>query len=134
MRAVIPYAAVLVMMTAIPACAAHPGPELTYYANAYADHYGVPRALFKAIIEQESGWNSYALSRKGAVGLTQLMPSTAQMYGVRNRYLRNENLSGGAQYLADLLREFHGEQRLVVAAYYCGSRPLERRGLSYRKL
>ena len=132
MRALITYAAVLVMMTPIPACAAHPGPELTYYVNAYADHYGVPRALFKAIIEQESGWNSYALSGKGAVGLMQLMPGTAQMYGVHNRYSRNENLNGGAQYLADLLREFPGELRLVVAAYYCGSRPLERRGLSYR--
>ena len=132
MRFVAACAAVLVMMTAIPARAAHPGPELIYYTNAYADHYGVPRALFKAIIEQESGWNSYALSWKGAAGLMQLMPGTAQMYGVHNRYFRNENLSGGAQYLADLLREFHGEMRLVVAAYFCGSGPLERRGLNYR--
>jgi len=132
MRALIPCAAVFVMMTPIPARAAHPGPELTYYTNAYADHYGVPRALFKAIIEQESGWNPYAFSGKGAAGLTQLMPGTAQMYDVYNRYSRNENLSGGARYLADLLREFHGELRLVVAAYYCGSQPLERRGLSYR--
>jgi len=73
------------------------------------------------------------VSGKGAVGLTQLMPSTAQMYDVHNRYSRNENLSGGAQYLADLLREFHGELRLVVAAYYCGSQPVERRGLRYAK-
>ena len=107
-------------------------PRVTYYANAYADHYGVPRALVEAIIEQESSWNSYAISWKGAAGLMQLMPGTARMYGVHNRYSVSENLSGGVQYLADLLHEFHGEMRLAVAAYYCGSGPLKRRGLSYR--
>ena len=61
----------------------------------------------------------------------QLMAETAQMYGVQNRDSVNENLSGGVRYLADLLHEFHGEMRLAVAAYYRGSRPLKRQGLSY---
>jgi soluble lytic murein transglycosylase-like protein len=43
-----------------------------------------------------------------------------------------QNLSGGVQYLANLLRRFHGELRLAVASYYCGSRPLDKRGLAYR--
>ncbi len=102
-----------------------------YYANAYADHYGVPRALVDAIIEQESGWDPLAQSVKDAEGLMQLMPATAAMYGVRNRYDILENLSGGIRYLADLLSEFHGDMRLAVAAYYCGSQHVLQRGLSY---
>ena len=106
-------------------------PELKYYADAYADHYGVPRALVHAIIAQESNWNPHALSNKGAAGLMQLMPGTAEMYLVRNRFSVTENLSGGVQYLADLMTEFRGEMRLAVAAYYCGSRHIARRGLNY---
>ena len=114
------------------ALAANPSPQLTYYADAYADHYQVPRALVHAIIEQESSWKPRAFSDKGAAGLMQLMPGTAVAYGVRDRYSVTDNISGGVQYLADLLRRFHREMRLVVAAYYCGSRPLDRRGLAYR--
>ncbi len=102
-----------------------------YYANAYADHYGVPRALVDAIIEQESDWNPLAQSVKDAEGLMQLMPGTAAIYGVRNRYDILENLSGGVRYLADLLSEFHGDMRLAVAAYYCGSRHILQRGFAY---
>lgn len=106
--------------------------ESKYYADAYADHYGVPRALVHAIVAQESSWNPTALSSKGAAGLMQLMPATAETYFVRDRYSVTENLSGGIRYLADLLREFHGEMRLAVAAYYCGSRRISRTGLAYR--
>jgi soluble lytic murein transglycosylase-like protein len=102
-----------------------------YYANAYADHYGVPRALVDAIIEQESDWNPLAQSMKDAEGLMQLMPNTAAAYGVRNRYNILENLSGGVRYLADLLSEFHGDMRLAVAAYYCGLRHILQRSSSY---
>ena len=107
-------------------------PETVYYADAYADHYGVPRALVHAIIAQESRWDPHALSNKGAAGLMQLMPATAEMYFVRDRNSATENLSGGVQYLADLLREFRGEMRLAVAAYYCGPQRITRSGLQYR--
>jgi soluble lytic murein transglycosylase-like protein len=107
-------------------------PELTYYADAYADHYGVPRALVHAIIAQESGWDPSALSNKGAAGLMQLMPDTAETYLVRDRYSVLENLSGGIRYLASLLTEFRGEMRLAVAAYYCGPKRVSRPGLNYR--
>ena len=125
-----PLAAVCFAATMHPAAHAHDQTTM-YYANAYADHYGVPRALVDAIIEQESDWNPLAQSLKDAEGLMQLMPGTAATYGVRNRYDILENLSGGVRYLADLLSEFHGDMRLAVAAYYCGSRHILQRGLSY---
>jgi soluble lytic murein transglycosylase-like protein len=134
MRTIIALSLVATVM-AIPSSAqtAHTGnPKLMYYADAYADHYGVPRALVHAIIAQESGWNPSALSSKGAAGLMQLMPATAETYVVRDRFSVTENLSGGIRYLADLLKEFRGEMRLAVAAYYCGLRRISRQGLAYR--
>jgi soluble lytic murein transglycosylase-like protein len=107
-------------------------PKAVYYADAYADHYGVPRALVHAIIAQESAWNPQAISRKNAVGLMQLMPATAAMYGVGNRFSVIENLGGGVQYLSELLTAFHGDMRLAVAAYYCGPSHILQKGLAYR--
>jgi soluble lytic murein transglycosylase-like protein len=107
-------------------------PETVYYADAYADHYGVPRALVHAIIAQESAWNPLAISRKNAEGLMQLMPATAAMYGVGNRLSAIENLGGGVQYLSELLTAFHGDMRLAVAAYYCGPSHILQKGLAYR--
>ena len=106
-------------------------PEDVYYADAYADHYGVPRALVHAIIAQESAWNPLAISKKNAEGLMQLVPATAAMYGVGNRFSVIENLGGGVQYLSDLLTAFHGDMRLAVAAYYCGPSHILQRGLAY---
>jgi len=104
--------------------------ECVYYADAYADHYGVPRALVHAIIRVESRWHPNAVSSKGAVGLMQLMPKTAELYGVRDRYSAQENINGGVHYLSDLMAQFT-DLRLVVAAYYTGSHPLKKRGLNY---
>jgi soluble lytic murein transglycosylase-like protein len=102
-----------------------------YYADAYAAHYQIPRELIHAIITQESGWNPGAISPKGAMGLMQLMPATAAEYGVQNPFGISENLSGGVRYLANLMQQFHGDFRLVLAAYYRGSRPILRGGLHY---
>ena len=104
--------------------------ETAYYADAYADHYGVPRALVHAIIRAESNWHPNAVSDKGAMGLMQLMPSTARLYGVRNPFSVTENIRGGVQYLAYLINKF-GDFRLAVAAYYRGSHPIEQCGLNY---
>ena len=107
-------------------------PEAGYYANAYADHYHLPRELVHAIIEQESGWNHLAVSDKGAIGLMQLMPATAAHFSVRNPRSVADNIGGGVRYLASLNGLFHGDLRMVVAAYYCGEHHILASGLRYR--
>ncbi len=107
-------------------------PEIVYYADAYADHYHVPRALVHAFITQESGWNRNALSSKGAAGLMQLMPGTAARFAVRDAHSVSDNLSGGVQYLALLSSMFRGDLRMVTAAYYCGEHHIQQRGLKYQ--
>src|SRR6266478_8070853 len=72
----------------------------TYYAAHYARQYSVPLELVEAIIEAESGWHPEAVSSKGAVGLMQLMPVTAQRFEVRNRFNIEQNIRGGVSYLA----------------------------------
>lgn len=101
------------------------------WAEYYAAAYRVPRDLVMAIIDEESAWNPYAVSEKGAVGLMQLMPQTALRFGVRNRFRADENIRGGVAYLAWLSREFGGDLRLVTAAYYVGEDPISRRKLDY---
>ena len=105
--------------------------EAEYYLAAYANHYGIPLDFARAVVEQESGWHICAISSKGAAGIMQLMPQTAVRLGVRNRCNLEHNISGGIRYLAWLMNKFHGELRLVAAAYYAGERVVEARGLAY---
>jgi soluble lytic murein transglycosylase-like protein len=106
--------------------------ELSHaWAQYYAKAYQVPTALVEAIIDQESAWNPYAVSQKGAAGLMQLMPKTAVRFGVRNRFRIEQNIQGGVAYLAWLNQQFNGDLRLVTAAYYAGEAPIHLRGLAY---
>jgi len=106
--------------------------EAEYYVVAYAQHYRVPVALVRAIVERESHWQACAVSPKGAAGLMQLMPLTAQRLGVRDRCNVDQNVSGGLRYLAWLMKQFHNDLRLVAAAYYAGEDVIGRRTLAYR--
>ena len=106
--------------------------EAEYYVDAYAKHYRVPVEFVRAVIAQESGWHRCVRSSKGAVGLMQLMPETAKRLGVQDRCDLRQNISGGIRYLAALMKRFHGDLRLVAAAYYAGERVIDARGLSYR--
>ena len=112
------------------ACAARPGVNfstLRLKPDAYRDEiataatqYGVDESIVRAIIHAESAFNPNALSRVGAQGLMQLMPATARRFGVGNAFDPGQNIRGGVQYLAFLLKRFNGDLRLVAAGYNAG--------------
>jgi len=93
-------------------------------ARAAARRHGVPEDLFLRLVQQESGWNPNAKSRKGALGLAQLMPATARFLRVNPRDPR-QNLEGGARYLRMQYEKF-GSWRLALAAYNAGPEAVEK--------
>ncbi len=100
-------------------------------AAFYASAFDVRVELVYAVIQVESGWNPYAVSKKGAAGLMQLMPRTAMRFGVRDRFNIEQNIRGGVAYLAWLIRVFKGDLRLAVAAYQAGESQILLQGLAY---
>ncbi|MGA8072054.1 MAG: lytic transglycosylase domain-containing protein [Candidatus Acidiferrales bacterium] len=85
-------------------------------------------ALVKAVIGVESNWNPAAVSRKGALGLMQLIPTTAGRFGVGNAFDPAQNVEGGTSYLRSLLDRYHGDLELTLAAYNAGPGAVERSG------
>jgi soluble lytic murein transglycosylase-like protein len=85
-----------------------------------ADRHNVDPALVRAVIETESNWNPSAVSRKGAVGLMQLMPTTAQRFGASDFYTPQQNVEAGVTYLKTLLERYDGNLDLALAAYNAG--------------
>ena len=85
-----------------------------------AKKFDVDAALISAVIKAESDYNPREISNKGARGLMQLMPSTAERFGVRDSFDAKANINGGAQYLRWLLDTFKGNADLAVAAYNAG--------------
>ena len=100
-------------------CARNPE-EFEPIINACALEYGVDKSLVKAVIHAESGYNPSAVSSKGAKGLMQLMPKTAQDLKVSNSLDPAENIRGGVRYLKFLLDTFRGDESLALAAYNSG--------------
>ena len=95
-------------------------------ARQAARRHGIPEDLFLRLIQQESNWYPTAKSHKGALGLAQLMPKTAESLGV-NPHVPTENLSGGAKYLSQQYRTF-GSWRLALAAYNAGPQAVRKYG------
>ncbi|MFN3559239.1 MAG: lytic transglycosylase domain-containing protein [Brevundimonas sp.] len=111
-----------------------PAPRLADLAQPYeaaiaraAERHGLDLKLLHALVLVESAYRADAVSPAGAVGLTQLMPGTAADLGVRDRFDVEENLAGGADYLARQLLRF-GDLRLALAAYNAGPGRVARLG------
>ena len=102
------------------------------FVRQYAAHYRVPPELIGALIDIESRWNPRAVSNKGAMGLMQLMPATAKRFGAFEPFDVEQNIAAGTRYVTALMWEFHGDLRLVAAAYYAGDRNIAREQLDYR--
>ena len=90
--------------------------------------FGVDAALIRAVMHAESWFQPDAVSHAGAQGLMQLMPATAQRFGVANVFDPLDNITGGAAYLAWLLQEFEGDLTRVIAAYNAGENAVRRHG------
>jgi|Deesub1362A_J573_1020465.scaffolds.fasta_scaffold00876_1 soluble lytic murein transglycosylase len=90
--------------------------------------YNLDPSLVRAIITVESNWQPYAVSKKGAMGLMQLMPATARKTGVRNPFDPEQNIEGGTRYLRTLLDMFNNDLRLALAAYNAGPETVRKFG------
>jgi soluble lytic murein transglycosylase-like protein len=113
----------------------HYNPALLARATQYdaiienaANASAVEANLLRAVIVVESGFNSHAISKRGAVGLMQLMPATANRFGVSNPYDPKQNIRAGAEYLKFLMNRFGQNVRLALAAYNAGEEAVDRNG------
>ncbi len=91
-----------------------------------AQKYDLPAKLIHSIIKAESNYNPYAVSSKGAAGLMQLMPATAEQYGVKDRFDPIENIEGGTKYLKDLIKIYDQNLELILAADNAGQEAIKK--------
>ena len=105
-----------------------PTPEISHLVEQTASRLQVDPQLVHAIIKVESEYDPKAVSRKGAMGLMQLIPETAQRFGVENPFNPKQNIEGGVSYLKHLLNRYGGDLSLSLAAYNAGEAAVERYG------
>lgn len=102
--------------------------NLEEYFKEASETYGVDINLLKAIARQESNFTPSATSSAGAMGVMQLMPSTAKGLGVTNAYDAQENIMGGAKLMAQNLKKYNGDVSLALAAYNAGGGNVDKYG------
>ncbi|MEW6602944.1 MAG: lytic transglycosylase domain-containing protein [Nitrospirota bacterium] len=105
-----------------------PKNQYDHIINTKSYKYNIEPAIIKAVITAESNWDPRAISHKGAIGLMQLMPTTAEDMQVSNPFDPEENIEGGTRYLRYLLNKFNGDLDLALAAYNAGPGKVERSG------
>lgn len=112
--------------TATPRAPQLPKAELERIVQGTASRHRVDPALVRAVIEAESGWKPDAVSRKGAQGLMQLVPGTAEQLGVSDTFDPAQNVDGGVKYLRMLLERYDGDLDKALAAYNAGPGAVDR--------
>lgn len=109
-------------------CDPVPSPSLDAMIRRSSARHGIEPSLIEAVVRQESGGFPCALSPKGAMGLMQLMPSTALTLGVDNPFEPESNLDGGVRFLRNLLDRYQGDWALALGAYNAGPRRVDESG------
>ncbi|ALC80746.1 MULTISPECIES: lytic transglycosylase domain-containing protein [Bacillus] len=112
----------------IPSAYAGRTQEIKEIVKEAAKNYGVDEKLIHAVISQESGYKNLAVSGAGAMGLMQLMPSTARSLGVSNALDPRQNIEGGTKYLKQMLDQHNGDVSLALAAYNAGPGNVQKYG------
>jgi soluble lytic murein transglycosylase-like protein len=102
--------------------------ELEGYFKEASETYNVDINLLKAIAMTESGFDASATSASGAMGIMQLMPTTASSLGISDAYDAHDNIMGGAQVIAQHLKKYNGDVSLALAAYNAGSGNVDKYG------
>lgn len=103
-------------------------PRINAAIETYSKTFGLDPKLIRAVIKEESGFQPFALSTAGAMGLMQLMPGTAEGLGVTDPYNIEQNILGGTQYLYYQLKNFDGDLKLALAAYNAGPNAVKQYG------
>lgn len=117
------------LLAAAPAdCDPLPGSQVDKLVNTAATEQGVKPELIRAVMEQESGFKPCAESVRGALGLMQLMPATADEYHVEDVFDPAQNVSAGAKLLKTLLEKYGGDTRLALSAYNAGAERVDQSG------
>ena len=114
------------MRTNRPQCNKISSQEVEPWINWASQHHKLPASLIKAVIRVESNFNPGATSPKGAQGLMQLMPGTAEQLQVTNPYDIQENIEAGTRYLGFLLKKFNNNLPLALAAYNAGPQRVQK--------
>jgi soluble lytic murein transglycosylase-like protein len=113
---------------AVPAPAAATDDRFVSLIRKVAQDTSLSPQLLHAVISVESGFDTRAVSHKGALGLMQLMPQTAQRFGVRDPFDPTQNVAAGAALLKSLLERFEGDLELALAAYNAGEAAVVKAG------
>lgn len=111
--------------TQATAASAIPAKSIDQHLTEASTSSGIDRDFLESVIHHESGFNPNAVSRKGARGLMQLMPDTANQLGVKDSFDPGQNIQGGTTYLKQLLELYHGDALKALAAYNAGPQRVE---------